>query len=162
MKDRVIHGILLLIAWVLMTGSIGLANITAGIVVSAVIVILLGGLMFPDPEKIMNPRRLFWFLYFILVFLWHMIKANIDVAYRVLHRDIPINPGIVMVKTNLKSDLGLTFLANAITLTPGTLTLDCIGDSLYIHWINITTDDPRLRTEIIVKRFETILRKVFE
>ena len=91
-----------------------------------------------------------------------MVKANLDVAYRVLHMDLPIRPGIVKVKSTLQSDLGLTFLANSITLTPGTLTVDIIGNELYIHWINVLTDDPEQQTAIIVRRFENILKKVFE
>ena len=109
-----------------------------------------------------SPVRVFWFLYYIPVFFIHMVKANLDVAYRVLHLEVPIRPGIVKVTTGLKSDLGITFLANSITLTPGTLTVDIVGSDLYIHWINITDDDPERQTELIVSRFENILKKVFE
>ena len=52
--------------------------------------------------------------------------------------------------------------ANSITLTPGTLTVDIIGSDMYIHWINVTTDDPEKQTAIIVNRFEKILKRVFE
>jgi multicomponent Na+:H+ antiporter subunit E len=66
-----------------------------------------------------------------------MAKANIDVAYRVISGKI--NPGIVKISPNLKSDLGITMLANSITLTPGTLSVDIDEENndLYIHWINV-------------------------
>jgi len=80
----------------------------------------------------------------------------------VFHPEIPIRPGIVKVKTSLKTDIAKTFLANSITLTPGTLTVDFIDDNLYIHWINIISDDPEVETELIVSKFEKFLKKIFE
>ncbi|HHH78266.1 MAG TPA: cation:proton antiporter, partial [Thermoplasmatales archaeon] len=65
-----------------------------------------------------------------------MAKANFDVAYRVITGKI--NPGIVKMSPGLKSDTALTFLANSITLTPGTLSVDTDDEkNLYVHWINI-------------------------
>ena len=63
-------------------------------------------------------------LLYAFVFLFEMAKANLQVAYLVLHPKMPIHPGIVRVKTGIQSELGRTFLANSITLTPGTLTVD--------------------------------------
>lgn len=98
------------------------------------------------------------------MFLWECLKANIDVARRVLNPNLPINPGIVKVKTSLKSDTGLTFLANSITLTPGTLCVDIDSEKgiLYIHWIDVKTQDIDKATQIIVTKFENILKKIFE
>ncbi len=55
-----------------------------------------------------------------------------------------------------------TFLANSITLTPGTLTVDIDGQDVYVHWINIHTDDAERRTKEICGRFEPLLRRIFE
>ena len=81
-----------------------------------------------------------------------------------MHPQLPINPGIVKVKTRLKSDTALTFLANSITLTPGTLTVDIDRDNgvLYIHWLNVKAKDVETATKIIVERFERILSKIFD
>jgi multicomponent Na+:H+ antiporter subunit E len=109
--------------------------------------------------------RYWYFLaYYLPVFLWECFKANVDVAYRVAHPRLPIKPGIVKVKTSLKTDTGLTFLANSITLTPGTLSVDIDRDNgiLYVHWINVKKKDVESATKIIVVRFERILRKIFE
>jgi multicomponent Na+:H+ antiporter subunit E len=116
------------------------------------------------PHVFKSIKRYFWFLYYIPLFIWECIKANIDVAYRVAHPDLPINPGIVKVKTTLKSDTGLTFLANSITLTPGTMSVDIDPEFgfLYIHWINVKDKDIQKATEIIVKPFEDVLRRIFE
>jgi multicomponent Na+:H+ antiporter subunit E len=96
--------------------------------------------------------------------MWECLKANIDVALRVLNPTLPINPGIVKVKTTLKSDTGLTFLANSITLTPGTLCVDIDPEegALYIHWIDVQSQDIDVATQKIVTKFENVLKKIFE
>ncbi|MBN1389746.1 MAG: Na+/H+ antiporter subunit E [Candidatus Thermoplasmatota archaeon] len=87
-------------------------------------------------------------IYVPTVFLWNLAKANVDVAYRVITGRI--NPGIVRIRPGLKTDLGRTILANSITLTPGTLTIDIdrkTGD-LFVHWINVRdtkTDEEKTR-----------------
>jgi multicomponent Na+:H+ antiporter subunit E len=53
---------------------------------------------------------------------------------------MPIRPGIVEVKPDIDSDMGKLILANSITLTPGTLSMDYIDDSLFIHWISVKED----------------------
>ena len=160
--NKLMYFIISCAVWLLLTWSLDVQNVVAGIIVAFLCTVFIGHLFFDNTVKLLNPVRIFWFLYYIPVFFIHMVKANLDVAYRVIHLNVPIRPGIVKVKTTLKSDLGLTFLANSITLTPGTLTIDIVGDNLYIHWINVKTDDPKQQTEIIVRRFENILKKVFE
>ena len=82
-----------------------------------------------------------------------------------MHPDLPIRPGTVAVKVNLRSDIGLTFLANSITLTPGTTTVDIDKEKgiLYIHWIYVKEDYGRDNRRLpVVERFEKILKRVFE
>ena len=109
-------------------------------------------------------RYWYFFVHYLPVFVWECFKANLDVAYRVLHPRLPINPGIVKVKTELKSDTALTFLANSITLTPGTMSvdIDSANGILYVHWINVKATDVEQATNIIVKRFERILKNIFD
>lgn len=65
--------------------------------------------------------------------LVEIVLANIHVARIVLSPSLPIKPSIVKFNTALKSETGKVSLANSITLTPGTLTLDIIGDTFYVH-----------------------------
>jgi multicomponent Na+:H+ antiporter subunit E len=88
-------------------------------------------------------------------------KANIDVALRVVRPVIPIKPGIVRVSTKLESKLGRWVLANSITLTPGTITVETKGKDVYVHWISITADDADSATAQIVTQFEKYLEVVF-
>jgi multicomponent Na+:H+ antiporter subunit E len=97
------------------------------------------------------------------VLFYYMLIANLDVVYRVIHPKMPIKPGIVKVKTRLQSESGRTALANSITLTPGTLTVDITDDGfLYIHWINTQATGIEEASKRIVSRFETLLEKIFD
>ena len=153
---------LLLGVWLLLTWSVQAQDIFAGIGFSLLLAAVLGRVYPKEPSRLFQPRRWFWFLCYIPYFIYYCIRANVDVAYRVLHPDVPIRPGIVCVHTELHGDLAKTFLANSITLTPGTLTVDVDGQDLYVHWINIETDDPARQTELIVRRFERLLKEIFE
>ena len=67
---------------------------------------------------------------YLIYFLWEVVKANVHVAYIVLHPKLPIKPGIVKIETKLTKESGITVLANSITLTPGTLTIDVDPENL--------------------------------
>ena len=164
MKSRVILFILTFFVWCLLNWIPDWQHLLVGVFVSALVAYITGDLFVKRPYLFKHVERYLWFLYYIPVFLWEMIKANIDVAYRVAHPKIPINPGIVKVKTSLKSDTGLTFLANSITLTPGTMTVDINKENgfLYIHWINVKDKDVEDATKDVVERFERILTRIFE
>ena len=148
--------------WLLLTWTFGWQHLVVGGVVAIMVGFLFGNLFVQEPAKIFQFRRWFWFLLYIPRFLWEMTKANFDVAYRVLHPKMPINPGIVKVKTKLQSEMGKTFLANSITLTPGTFTVDLKDEYLYIHCINVRETDVAKATKDIVGRFEPILLKIFD
>jgi multicomponent Na+:H+ antiporter subunit E len=149
--------------WLLLTWSLNIQNVVGGAISGLVCAFLFGDL-FPHehPWQMFNPRRVFWLLVYIPVFIWLCFKANMDVLYRVLHPDVPINPGIVKVKTEMKTEMGKAFLANSITLTPGTLTVDIVGQTLYIHWINVPAKDPEKEARKIVMSFEPYLKRIFE
>jgi len=153
---------LLLATWLLLTWKLDPQDVFVGMGFSLLLAAALGRIYPTAPERLLHPRRWLWFLAYIPYFLYACIRANLDVAYRVLHPHVPIRPGIVRVRTTLQSDLAKTFLANSITLTPGTLSVDIDGQDLYIHWINVVTDDPQKQTEIIVSRFERMLKEIFE
>ena len=72
-----------------------------------------------------------------------------------------INPGIVKVRTKLKSQMGRLLLANSITLTPGTLTLELDGEWLYIHLVTTESTDLEAATKSIVAGFERYLEVMY-
>ncbi len=144
------------------TGKLELQSVIAGVVVAIFTGLLLGDKMPRDLSLSRVFSRVFWLLVYIPMFFWHVVHANLDVVYRVVHPEMPIHPGIVKVKTTLKNPAGRTMLANSITLTPGTLTVDIVDDNLYIHWINVQAEDIEGATQEIVSKFEGMLRRIFE
>ena len=109
------------------------------------------------------PASVLWSVAYIFVFLWECVKANLDVAYRVLHPDLPIRPGTFKVKTGLKSDVGLTFLTSSITLTPGMTSVDVDkgGGWIYIHFLYVRDSGNKCPRLSAVARFERILKRIF-
>lgn len=164
MKSKIVFFIVSFIMWFLLSWDISVSNIFVGLLVCFILTWIMGGMFTKEPEKYAQFTRYIWFLYYLPVFFWEMLKANLDVAYRVIHPDMPINPGIVKVRTKLKSEAGLTILANSITLTPGTITVDCDPENgyLYVHCINVKSQDIDEATKIIVEKFEKILVHIFE
>lgn len=165
MKSKIILFLLAFLVWSFLNWVPDEQHLFAGIFIAWFVAFIAGDLFITRPHILKHPLRYWYFLVqYLPNFLWECLKANIDVAYRVLHPRLPINPGIVKVKTSLKSDTALTFLANSITLTPGTLSVDIDRDNgvLYIHWIDVKAEDVEAATGIIVERFEKILKKIFD
>jgi len=160
LKKGVLLFISLLVVWILLAGT-AKQEIIMGAFISLVLTVIFFSKASFFSEFKLNPKAIFFLFIYIFVFAWELIKSNMDVAFRVIHPIIPINPGIVKVKTKLKSKLGRTILANSITLTPGTLTVDTNGEDYYIHWIDITSDDIDGATNAIVSKFEKYLEVIF-
>ena len=165
---RLIYFVISFIVWVLLTwpfveGQVDKQVVIAGLIASVFVSILFHEILPKEHHIFISPVRIFWFLVYVPVFFYYVMKANLDVVYRALHPKMPIKPGIVKIKTNLKTDSGITALANSITLTPGTLTVDLTKDGfLYIHWINVKSDDVEQATKFIAQRFEWFIKKIFE
>ena len=154
--------IILLGFWLLFTFNLETHNLIVG-AAAALVAILLFAKHFVKPVwKMLQPQRYFWFIVYLIVFIWECIKANFDVAYRVLHPAMPIKPGIVKVKLSLKTNMAKTILANSITMTPGTISVDLIDDILYVHWIYVSSTDPEEYSKIVAGRFEKYIKKIFE
>ncbi len=158
----VIYFIFSFLLWLLLTFSLDLYNLITGLVVASFCTFLFGRYFVDNTAKFFQPTRYFWLVIYLFVFIWECIKANFDVAYRVLSPALPIKPGIVKVPVRVRSDVARVFLANSITMTPGTITVDIIGDLLYVHWININTTDVDVYTHKISGRFEKYIEKIFE
>lgn len=144
------------------TGKLGLQSVIAGVVVAILVGLLFGDKIARELPLSRVFSRIFWLLVYVPIVLWYVVIANLDVVYRVVHPDMPIHPGIVKVKTTLKNPAGRTMLANSITLTPGTLTVDIVDEYLYVHWINVQAEDVEGATKKIVSKFEGMLRRIFE
>lgn len=164
MKIRIVLFISGFLCWILLAWSLDIQYIASGIVIGVLVALLAADIFPPNPRIFNDPARYLWFIYYVPVFCWECLRANIDGAYRVIHPDLPLNPGIVKVRTRLRSETGLTFLANSLTLTPGTMVVDIDreGGFLYVHWVDVRSRDIEKNTELIVRRFEDILLRIFK
>ncbi len=161
LKNNVIMFAVLMAIWLLLKGSATLQVLLVG----AAVCLLLTGLFSSHSnlfrEARVTPKALAYFIIYGLVFLKELIKSNLDVAGRVVMPSLPISPGIVKVKTSLKSRTGRMVLANSITLTPGTFTVETAGRYLYIHWLNVEAEDTEEATRAIVEKFEKYLEVIY-
>ena len=141
-------------------------EILFGIILSVIVGIIARKIFAKKSFRMLNPVRWFTFLaYMIGPFFFGMAKANFDVAYRVITGKI--NPGIVKISPDLKTDLGITMLANSITLTPGTLSVDIDEDDndLYIHWINVkreALEKKPVDCKHVCGKFDKWIRRIVE
>ena len=148
-----------LLLWLLLTASFAVDELISGVLISLVI-----SLISAPKMKILNGLRFhFGFLWGLLKYLAYffmaLIKANFDLARRVLSKDMKIHPAVVEIETTMQSNLGKLFLANSITLTPGTLTVDVFDDRMLVHWIDCPRHkDLQATTQAIVNRFEDYLK----
>ena len=160
-RDWLYLFVILLVIWLALTSSLHWQEVATGVVVALVLSIALGktyaGLGLPP----ISAKRIWFFALYLGVLFGEIVRANVDVAYRVLHPGLPIRPGIVAIKTGLTQDIAKMVLANSITLTPGTFTLDIVDDTLLIHWIVVRSEDPEEAARAIGGRFERYLRMVF-
>ena len=160
--SSILFFIVMFLFWLLLTLNVTVWNIAAGAIASLIVTIFLNRYSLKVTKKVFQIQRYFWALLYLFIFLWECLKANLDVAYRVLHPGLPIKPGIVKAKSNLTSDIAKVFLANSITMTPGTITVDIIDDNFFIHWIYVHSKDPEVYTHKILGRFEKFLKRIFE
>ena len=124
--------ILLFLVWIGLTNSLDTQELIVGAVVAFVV-----AKFFTKDEKIDIGRLVIVYIKFLPIFLKNLVKSNIEVAKIVLTPELPINTGIVKLKTKLTNDHDKLLLANAITLTPGTITIELDNDDLYIHVLNL-------------------------
>jgi len=152
---------IIFIIWYAFTTSLQTAELITGAVLS-LIVAYISVVNFNCCEPILiKPNHIIYFVQYFFVFLRALIKANFDVARRVINPKLPINPGIVSFETKLNNDFAKMVLANSITLTPGTLTIDVIDKTFYVHWIDVTTENKEDIYKEIALPFEKVLLKIY-
>ncbi|MCK4258297.1 MAG: Na+/H+ antiporter subunit E [Halanaerobiales bacterium] len=132
--------IILYIFWILLSWNFDLQHLLLGLVISFLVTSFSENfLLTPDERPLFSITNFYYFLIFLFKLIWEMIKANLKVAYLVLHPKLPISPGMIEFRTRLETDLAKVIYANAITLTPGTLTVEIEDDLFTVH--GLTSSD---------------------
>lgn len=153
--------------WVLVTWAFTAQELAAGAVVSLAVALFSSRFFIHEKAFwLFNPKKFFGLLAYIPTFLVELVKANVDVAKRVFGGCKDINPGIVKVPVGLKSEYGQSMLANSITLTPGTITMEITEEDdqtyYYIHWINVAAESGKEAGDAIKGTLEKGVGRVFE
>ena len=154
--------------WILLTGSFAAQELIVGAIVSILVAWFSARWFVHERPFGFFGKRLFILLWYcIAIFPWELLKANWDVAKRALSPGkLKINPGIVRVPVDVPTEYGKTMLANSITLTPGTITMDIDerGGQVwyYIHWIDVRETEPVAAGEAIKGRMEKWVRRIWQ
>ena len=151
----------LLLFWLLLNGSLAVDVFAVGVIAAFTITLLFRNGLAVISEFRLTPRAMLAALGYIFFFLKELVKSNFRLAGIVLSPALPLHPGIVKVRTRLKSPMGRLLLANSITLTPGTLTVEMDGEWLYIHWVTVESADIDAATTRIVTGFEQYLEVMY-
>jgi multicomponent Na+:H+ antiporter subunit E len=155
--------LLLALAWMLLTGQFEFSNFVAGFVLGYLMLWLgqtaVGGSDFFSSQYFVKVRQV---IVFILFFLRELIIANLRVTYHILSPLHKMRPGVVAIPLDVTRDVEIMLLANLITLTPGTLSLDVSEDrhTLYVH--TIAVDDLEAFKQSIKNGLELRVREVFQ
>jgi multicomponent Na+:H+ antiporter subunit E len=139
--------------WMILTANLHVSNIVIGMGISFLIAQLTTRL-FEDTFEPINP---YYLGVYLLVLLKNLIISNLQITKRTLSRDMHLAPAIIAVPTTLESDWKKLLLANSITLTPGTLTIDIKESTLYIHVIEYHEGEDK---RLLIKAFEDAIAKI--
>lgn len=145
----------LVIAWLALWGEVSVANLVSGLAVGAALLVV-----FPNPSLSVGPVRPVWMVVFHAYFLIKLCQATAIVAWEVVAPRSRIREGIIGVAVTTDSDAVITIVANAISLTPGTLTVEVGEDpsTLFVHVLHLH-DVEEIRME--VRRLEWLALQAY-
>lgn len=151
--------LLLIVVWQMLVNTVTLGNLVLGLILALVIPFLTAP-YWPNRPRL---RNLPGIIGYVLIVIWDIILANIEVARIILFkRNEDIHPKWVTIPMDLRTPEAITVLAGTITMTPGTISADvsACGRSLLVHCLH--TDDPDGVRDQIKDRYERRLMEIFE
>lgn len=145
MKIFLLH-LLLALIWTAVTATFSFGNLIIGLILGYFVLMVVG----PAIDQSDYTRRVYKAITLFLFFLKELFVSSIKVARDVLRPGFHMKSGVIAIPLDLKSDIGITLLANMISLTPGTLSLEVSDDRkvLYIHAMYIDNGADQARQEI--------------
>jgi multicomponent Na+:H+ antiporter subunit E len=149
------------IFWILIAQDLNPISLSVAVILSGASALYSFGLFY---EEHLRPtaRALLRFdlvLIYLVVIMYLSYIAIVDIVIRMLTGNY--NPGIVKIRTRLRSPFGRAVLCNTISIVPGTLSLWMEGSTIYVHWFNVETRHSKRATRIITFLIEDILGKIF-
>lgn len=160
-RHTLIIFVTLMLFWLMLTSSLAGDSLLVGALVSFAIAVFFQDSLSFFSEFRYTPAAFIAGFQYYGYFFKELIKSNFRLASIVIAPSLPIDPGIVKIRTKLKTRMGRLMLANSITLTPGTLTVALEGEYLYIHWVKVEAEDIQAATEAIAAGFEHYLEIIY-
>ncbi|TVR68385.1 MAG: hypothetical protein EA427_10760 [Spirochaetaceae bacterium] len=153
--------LLCFIFWILMAQDLNPLSLSVAVVLSFASALYSFGLFY---EQHLRPTariflRLDLVIIYVAVILYLSYIAIIDIVRRMLTGDY--RPGIVKIRTRLRSPFGRAVLCNTISIVPGTLSLWMEGSTIYVHWFNVETRHSKRASRMITFLIEDILERIF-
>ena len=159
-------GVVLAVLWLFVNGvplSPGLlaGQFLVGLVLGLPVAYASRRFYWPETDPVRLVRAAPYVTLYVLTFLRVLLVANLDVAYRVLAPSMPIEPAVIEFPLRVRTDVAITTIANSITLTPGTLTMDHDADRnvLYVHAIDGRDPEAVVRP---IRRWEEYALAIFD
>lgn len=160
-RNPVILFATLMLFWLMLVNSLAPDTLLIGALVSLIIALLYrDGLSF-FTEFRWTPEAIVAGVAYYAYFFRQLVRSNLRLAAIVVDPALPIEPGILKVRTGLESRMGRLMLANSITLTPGTLTVEVDGEWLYVHCVTLGETDTESATREIAAGFERYLEVMY-
>lgn len=162
MKKRLVLFVLLYIFWIIFSWSYNVMHLVIGFFYSFIITIIISSLFNKEKElNFTNMLNCLWLFLSIPILAWHIVLAGIDIILRLFKPRITVKSEIIKFKTELKSETGIVWLANTISLLPGMIAIDVDLEKSYIYILVFKNTSEEIYIQKYIDVYENIYIKVF-
>jgi multicomponent Na+:H+ antiporter subunit E len=144
----ILTSIMMFIMWMLLSGQTKVILVALGVISSLLVAYWSHVLFLGNVDLKQGLLRILRHIKYLPWLFWQIVLANLHLVYLTLHPRMPIQPAFIKFKTQYKTDMGVFVLANSITLTPGTVTIEAKRDEFIVHAITKTSASSLLSGEM--------------
>ncbi len=149
--------LLMALTWCILNGDFTITTIASGFIAAGITVFLVR-MLFSDNDDIKNYRiQPYLLIWFIVVLFYHIVKSGIATSFAIFRHQV--SPVVVELDNRIHNHWFQCLVANSITLTPGTVTIDKTDHKLKVLWLYPTTDNKEEQAKVIFGAFESILKR---
>ena len=153
-----LFNVLLALAWAAVSGSMTFGSLLTGFVIGALVLAVVGQ-AYGSSHYLQRLRR---FVGLMGVFVWELLRSSLQVAWEAVTPNYRMRPAVIAVPIELEKDISITVLANLVTLTPGTLSIDVSRDRKFLYIHAMYAEDAEAVRRSIRDSFEVRVAEVFE
>lgn len=150
-RGFIVSSLILLLFWIALTWKFDPVSLGLGVFCSLLVSYWSHDLLLSESDYKMTLRRYLSLAKFLPYLLWQILLANLKVAYLILNPRDLIEPVVIRFNPDLQTDMGVVILANAITLTPGTVTIIAHKQEFIVHAITAKDAESLLQGDMPAK-----------